>query len=72
MSFVTGLGIPTGIGVPCYYMSGAINIGPPCSDGMDVSFIVDYTGSMGNYISSYGIDLSILRDNVEQSKYSIF
>ena len=29
-------------------------------------------GSMGNYISSYGIDLSILKDNVEQSKYSIF
>ncbi len=28
--------------------------------------------SMGNYISSYGIDLSILKDNVEQSKYSIF
>jgi hypothetical protein len=28
--------------------------------------------SMNNYISSYGIDLSILRDNVEQSKYSIF
>ena len=52
MSFVTGLGIPTGIGVPCYYMSGAINIGPPCSDGMDVSFIVDYTGSMGTIINS--------------------
>ena len=28
--------------------------------------------SMGNYISSYGIDLSILKDNVEESKYSIF
>jgi hypothetical protein len=28
--------------------------------------------SMNNYISSYGIDLSILKDNVEQSKYSIF
>tara|TARA_B110000503_G_C7132815_1_gene407528 strand:+ start:952 stop:1599 length:648 start_codon:yes stop_codon:yes gene_type:complete len=28
--------------------------------------------SMNNYISSYGIDLSILRDNVEQSKYSLF
>lgn len=26
---------------------------------------------MNNYISSYGIDLSILKDNVEQSKYSI-
>ena len=27
--------------------------------------------SMNNYISAYGIDLSILKDNVEQSKYSI-
>tara|TARA_B110000285_G_scaffold41791_1_gene46019 strand:- start:1479 stop:2216 length:738 start_codon:yes stop_codon:yes gene_type:complete len=26
---------------------------------------------MNNYISSYGIDLSILKDNVEQSKYSL-
>ena len=26
---------------------------------------------MNNYISSYGIDLSILKDNVEQNKYSI-
>ena len=28
-------------------------------------------GGMNDYISSYGIDLSILKDNVEQSKYSI-
>lgn len=28
-------------------------------------------GGMNNYISSYGIDLSILKDNIEQSKYSI-
>lgn len=28
-------------------------------------------GGMNNYISSYGINLSILKDNVEQSKYSI-
>jgi hypothetical protein len=26
---------------------------------------------MNNYISAYGIDLSILKDNVEQSKYSL-
>lgn len=26
---------------------------------------------MNNYFSSYGIDLSILKDNIEQSKYSI-
>lgn len=29
-------------------------------------------GSMKNFVSSYGIDLSILKDNVEQSKYKIF
>lgn len=29
-------------------------------------------GNMTNFVSSYGIDLSILKDNVEQSKYKIF
>lgn len=29
-------------------------------------------GNMKNFVSSYGIDLSILKDNVEQSKYKIF
>jgi hypothetical protein len=29
-------------------------------------------GGMKNFISSYGIDLSIIKDNIEQSKYSIF
>ena len=28
--------------------------------------------SMKNYISSYGVDLTIIKDNVEQSKYSLF
>ena len=28
--------------------------------------------SVTNFISSYGIDLSIIKDNIEQSKYSIF
>jgi len=29
-------------------------------------------GRVKNFISSYGIDLSIVKDNIEQSKYSIF
>jgi len=65
MSFVTGLGIPTGIGVPCYYMSGAINIGPPCSDGMDVSFIVDYTGSMGGIINSVKSSIASIATTID-------
>jgi hypothetical protein len=30
------------------------------------------SGTMKNFISSYGIDFTVLKDNVEQTKYSLF
>lgn len=64
MGFVAGLGSPKHMGIPTYYMREG-DVGPPCTEGMDVSFIVDYTGSMAAIIESVKTSIAGIASQID-------
>ena len=58
--------MPTMLGRTEYYIGGQyIPIGPPCTDGMDVSFIVDYTASMSSIINSVKTSITSIAATID-------
>jgi len=64
MGFVAGLGHPTNYDLTTYYIFDG-DVGPPCTEGMDVSFIVDYTGSMGSIIESVKTSIAAIAMQID-------